>query len=44
MQMYLMPKSQAKIFIDEMFKMFDADGNGTVSFKVRQLRIYKVKG
>ena len=37
MQMYLMPRSQAKVFIDEMFMLFDADGNGTVSFKVRDL-------
>ena len=34
MQMYMMPKSQAKVFIDEMFTLFDADGNGTVCFKV----------
>ena len=39
MQMYLMPKSQAKVFIDEMFMLFDADGNGTVSFKVRDQTI-----
>ena len=34
MAMYLMPRDKAKVFIDEMFRMFDADGNGTVSFKV----------
>lgn len=34
MAMYLMPRDKAKVFIDEMFLMFDADGNGTVSFKV----------
>ena len=39
MQMYLMPRSQAKVFIDEMFMLFDADGNGTVSFKVRDQTI-----
>ena len=34
MAMYLMPRDKAKVFINEMFYMFDADGNGIVSFKV----------
>ena len=34
MAMYMMPRSKARLFIDEMFKVFDTDGNGTVSFKV----------
>lgn len=40
MAMYLMPRDKAKVFIDEMFRMFDADGNGTVSFKVSFSDIY----
>ena len=39
MSMYLMPRDKAKVFIDEMFLMFDADGNGTVSFKVSSLDV-----
>ena len=35
MDMYAMPRRNAKIFIDQMFRLFDIDGDGTVSFKVR---------
>ena len=41
MSMYLMPRHQAQIFIDEMFGMFDVDGNGTVSFQVSQTRLHR---
>ena len=34
MDMYAMPRREAKVFIDQMFLMFDKDGNGTISFKV----------
>jgi hypothetical protein len=32
--MYAMPRRNAKIFIDQMFRLFDRDGDGTISFKV----------
>ena len=35
MELYAMPRKEAQVFIDQMFLMFDRDGNGTISFKVR---------
>ena len=35
MSIYTMPRNEAQVFIDQMFLMFDKDGNGTVNFKVR---------
>ena len=33
--MYDMPKHRAKIFIDQIFKLFDKDGLGIIKFRVR---------
>ena len=35
MEKYAMPRRNAKIFIDQMFRLFDRDGDGTINFKVR---------
>ena len=32
--MYAMPKRNAEIFIDQMFILFDRDGDGKINFKV----------
>ena len=32
--MYAMPRRNAKVFVDQMFRLFDRDGDGTISFKV----------
>ena len=33
---YAMPKRNADKFIDQMFKMFDQDGDGNISFRVSE--------
>ena len=35
MDMYAMPRRNAKIFIDQMFRLFDRDGDSMINFKVR---------
>ena len=35
--MYDMPKHRAKIFIDQIFKLFDKDGVGVIKFRVRNI-------
>ena len=37
MDMYSMPRRNAKIFIDQMFRLFDRDGDGTINFRVRTI-------
>lgn len=32
---YAMPRRNAEKFIEQMFKMFDRDGDGEISFRVR---------
>ena len=32
--LYDMPKKKAKIFINQIFKLFDKDGSGDISFRV----------
>jgi hypothetical protein len=38
--MYAMPRRNAKVFVDQMFRLFDRDGDGTISFKVRILSLF----
>ena len=33
---YAMPRRNAEKFIEQMFKMFDRDGDGEISFRVRK--------
>ena len=33
--MYDMPKHRAKIFVNQIFKLFDKDGLGIITFRVR---------
>jgi len=32
-QLYAMPRRNAKVFIDQMFRLFDRDGNGKIGFR-----------
>merc|ERR1712037_826122 len=32
-ELYAMPRRNAKVFIDQMFRLFDRDGNGKISFR-----------
>ena len=34
LEMYAMPKHKAKIFINQIFKLFDKDGSGDITFRV----------
>ena len=33
--MYAMPKHRAKIFINQIFKLFDKNNSGEITFRVR---------
>ena len=34
LDMYNMPRQKAIIFINQIFKLFDKDGSGTITFRV----------
>ena len=34
LELYDMPKQKAMVFINQIFKMFDKDGSGSISFRV----------
>ena len=42
MEMYTMilPVENAKLFVDQIFRIFDKDGNGSIDFKVCQQFIH----
>ncbi len=33
----ILPAGNAQVFVDQIFRIFDKDGNGTIDFKVRLL-------
>ena len=33
MEMYSMPRRNAQMFVNQMFRLFDRDGDGTISFR-----------
>ena len=34
----ILPAGNAAVFVDQIFRIFDKDGNGSIDFKVRLLR------
>ena len=39
--MYDMPKHRAKIFVNQIFKLFDKEGLGVITFRVYCCKMYK---
>ena len=37
---YAMPRRNAEKFIEQMFRMFDRDGDGKISFRVSKFLVY----
>ena len=35
----ILPADNAKLFVDQIFRIFDKDGNGSIDFKVFKLSI-----
>ena len=44
MEMYTMilPVENAKLFVDQIFRIFDKDGNGSIDFKVCETFLIRV--
>ena len=39
-EIYAMPRRNAEEFIEQMFRMFDRDGDGKISFRVSKFLVY----
>ena len=38
----LMPDGDASVFVDQIFRIFDRDGNGSIDFKLSFLTLEKI--
>ena len=39
----ILPAGNAKVFVDQIFRIFDKDGNGSIDFKVFTVIVGKVE-
>ncbi len=37
----ILPAGNAQVFVDQIFRIFDKDGNGSIDFKVRMKHVDK---